>query len=210
MPIDRGIIDQQLEALGEGARWWNVRELRDLPAILDAKERILAMAHGKVARVRLLHKSWLIVVTDRRLLCMRSASRKSWRQFDVKASQISRVALRIGPFRGRVIVAANGSTYRLLMARQDANRIVNALSGIATQISQAVSGFAPARMVRRVVDHVLALPAVALTPAEPVKRLPEPPDPFAIDDRMHSLEQEVEELRRQIEFLEQLLRQHQS
>jgi hypothetical protein len=52
MGMDRGRIDQQLEALGEGSRWWDVRELRDLPAVLDADEEILAIARGKLARVR--------------------------------------------------------------------------------------------------------------------------------------------------------------
>jgi hypothetical protein len=67
------------------------------------------------------------------------------------------------------------------------------------------------------IDHVLALPAVALGPDTPSARPPDP-DPArgralppavqsAVEDRLQSLEHEVQELRQQVEFLEQLLRQ---
>ncbi|MGH7446291.1 MAG: PH domain-containing protein, partial [Longimicrobiales bacterium] len=110
MPIDRGIIDQQLQALGESSHWWDHRELRDLPAVLDAGEQILALARGKIARVRWLRRSWLIVVTDRRLLCQRSAGRTGWRQLEVSALQFTRVAIRVGVFHGRVLLTAGGQT----------------------------------------------------------------------------------------------------
>lgn len=209
MPIDRGIIDQQLQALGESSRWWDQRELRDLPAVLDSDERILAITRGKIARLRWLRRSWLIVVTDRRLLCIRSGPRTSWRQLEVSADQITRVALRVGLFRGRVLVVAGGHTYRLLVPRFDAYRLVTALSGLGTSGSEAVVGFAPTRMVRRVMDHVLALPAAAFNPETP-RVLPVPAIHSEMEQRLSSMEEEVQELRRQIDFLEQLLRQRQS
>ena len=129
MPIDRGTIDQQLRALGETSRW-DERELRDLPTVLHSDETILAISRGKIARLRWLRRSWLIVVTNERLLCLRSSGR-SWRQLEVSASQIARVALRIGVFRGRVIVLTTGSTYRLLVPRWDAYKLLTALSGLA-------------------------------------------------------------------------------
>jgi hypothetical protein len=78
MPLDRGIIDQQLRALGESGSWWEQREMRDLPSILQADVRIVAIARGKLGRPRWVRRSWLFVTSDRRLICLRSGSRASW------------------------------------------------------------------------------------------------------------------------------------
>ncbi|MBA2670512.1 MAG: hypothetical protein H0U67_09090 [Gemmatimonadetes bacterium] len=48
MPIDRGEIDAQLRAIGEGERWWEQREFRDLPHVLHPDERIQGIINGKV------------------------------------------------------------------------------------------------------------------------------------------------------------------
>lgn len=210
MPLDRGIIDQQLHALHESSVWWEQRELRDLPAVLHPGERILAIARGKIARVRWLRRSWLIVVTDERLICMRSR-RDSWSQLEVAADQITRIALRVGPFRGRVLVGTGGHTYRLLVPRPASYKLLTALSTLGPRPGDAFAGFAPTRMVRRVMDHVLALPAAAFTPygPPPPPALPAP-DTSALDDRFEALESEVQALRDQVEFLEQLLSERQA
>jgi hypothetical protein len=207
MPIDRGALDQQLQEIGEATRWWNQREMRDLPAVLNSTEQIAAIARGRVARVRVLRRTWLIVVTDDRLLCLRSARNKGWRQIEVNGAHISRVSLRIGPFKGRVIVVADGQTYKLLVPRADAYKLNSALMQMGAVGNPSLTGFGPTRAVRNMIDHVLALPAVALGPAA----TPLPPAPTvdmnAIDQRFNRLEVEVQQLREQVEFLEQLLRE---
>jgi hypothetical protein len=209
MPIDRGLVDQQLQALGEGSRWWNQRELRDLPTVLHADERILAISRGKLARVRWFRSTWLIVVTNTRLLALRSIGGRGWRQAEVNAGQIVRLALRVGPFRGRVLVVAGGFTYRLLVPRADAYKLMDALSSTVGPPPETFSPFGPARMFRRVIDHVLALPAVALNPGAPPEPPPPAPDNSALEQRVQFLEEQVELLQQQVDFLEQLLRQRQ-
>jgi hypothetical protein len=210
MALDRGIVDQQLQALGEGTSWWNQRELRDLPTILDADEHILAIARGKIARVRWLRRSWLIVVTETRLLCVRSSGR-SWRQIEVGADQISRVSMRVGPFRARVVFSAGAERYRLLVTRSAAYKLTSALATFDTTSRNTMPGFAPARVVRRVVDHVLALPAAALDPApKPAPRAQIESGASDVKQRLDALEEEVNHLREQVDFLEQLLRQRQA
>ncbi|HEX2165976.1 MAG TPA: PH domain-containing protein [Longimicrobiales bacterium] len=206
MPIDRGVIDQQLLALRESSQWWDQREFRDLPAVLHADEQIIALARGKVARLRWLRRKWLIVVTDRRILCLRSAGRTGWRQIEVAAEQIERVALRVGLFRGRVLVIAGGQTFRLLVPRLDAYRLMTALSSLGTHAKDTFTGFGPTRIVRRVMDHVLALPAAALDPTVPRVKVA-PVDTSIAERRVQTLEEEVQELRQQVDFLEQLLRE---
>jgi hypothetical protein len=206
MPLDRGVIDQQLHALQGSAVWWEERELRDLPAVLHPAERILAIARGKIARVRWLRRSWLMVVTDERLVCLRSR-RNGWSQIEVPADRITRLALRVGPFRGRVLVGAGPHTYRLLVPRTDAYKLLSTLSTLGPRPGAVDAGFAPVRAARRLMDHVLALPAAALTPY-PGGPAPAPvaPDMSAVDRRFDALETELRELRQEVEFLEQLLR----
>lgn len=208
MPIDRGVIDQQLQELRESQRWWEEREFRDLPSVLRADEQIMALSRGRIARPRLLRRSWLIVVTDSRLLCLRSR-RRGWRQIEIGADQIERVSIGVGVLSGRVHVLAAGQRHRLVVPRQDAYKLLKALAGLGTPAREAVSGFGPTRVVKRVVSHMLALPTVALGPTDaPARSLPAktPED----GERVHMLEDEIQELRQQVTFLEQLLRERQT
>jgi len=206
MPLDRGIIDHQLQALGESPRWWEHREMRDLPSVLLADERILAIARGKLGFVRLMRRAWLIVVTDRRIVCLRVAGRQAWRQLEIAAPLLSRVSLRIGPFRGRVVVIAGGHTWRLLVPRAVAYRLTSAISSLVSPARESIPSFRPGLMVRRVIDHVLALPAVALNPEPPRQPKPLPPANPS-DEQVRALEDQLDELRQQVDFLEQLLHQ---
>jgi len=207
MPIDRGVVDQQLQALGESPRWWEQRELRDLPSILQADERILTLSRGKIARPRWLRRSWLIVVTDRRLLCLRSARNARWSQLEIGGSLIARVTLRIGPFRGRVLVRAGDHTYRFLTPRTDAYKLFRALSAFVPATKDALTGFRPSLMVRRVIDHVLALPAAALGPHAQEAQSPGPARDPAVEEYIEELEGKLDKLQNQVDFLEQLLHQ---
>jgi len=208
MPIDRGLIDQQLQALGESSAWWDCRELRDLPAVLDMDEQIRAIARGHIARLRAPRKKWLMVVTNRRLLLLRSDRRNSWRQLEVSTRHITGVRMRMGVRHSRVIVDASGVRYRLFVARADAYKLSDALASIARPGLEE-PGFGPTRIVRRMVDHVLALPVAALNPNAPVQT----PRPAPVDDttekRLSLLEEQVHELQQQVDFLEKLLHQKQ-
>jgi hypothetical protein len=61
-------------------------------------------------------------------------------------------------------------------------------------------------MVRRVVDHVLALPAAALNPTPASPPVIVRPDTSRMERRLESMEEQVRELQDQVQFLEQLLR----
>jgi len=213
MPVDRGVIERQLKALGEGARWWEHRELRDLPSVLHPEERILAISRGRLGSLRPIRRSWLILVTDQRLLCLRSAGGSGWRQVEMDGGQIERTTLRVGPFRMKVLIIGGGEKIRVFLPRDEAYKLSRALSNIATPAREAAAtGFGPARMFRRVLDHMLDLPAVAFDPhAVPGSALIPPRAPSApnADERVHLLEREVEQLREQVHFLEQLVEEKQ-
>jgi hypothetical protein len=210
MPLDRGAIDQQLQAIGEGSRWWDVRELRDLPLVLRDDERILAIGRGRIARVRWLRRTWLVVATDQRLIFLRSFSSSGWRHLEVNVAHIERLSLRTGPFRGRLLVATSGSVHRVLLERDQAYRMHAALSELGAAGRLAPTGFAAGRMVRRMFDHVMALPAAAFSPNAVPPQIPaRTQDTAELEQRVHQLEEQVQEMQEQIEFLEQLLRKRQ-
>jgi hypothetical protein len=207
MAIDRGILDQQLQKLGEPTRWWSQRELRDLPAVMQPDEQITFITRGRVARFRWLRRTWLIVATDRRLLCLRSAG-SSWRQIEVGGHTITRVSLRVGPFKGRVRVFADGRTYRMLVPRADAYKLQSALLNLVNVGKPPAASLAPTRVVGRIVDHVLALPAVALDPSSVVspQHVERARSEIAQREaRIHELEQQLQQAQDQVEFLEQLI-----
>ena len=208
MPIDRGLIDQQLQALGESSAWWDQRELRDLPAVLDADEQIRAITRGQIARLRGPGRKWLIVVTNRRLLLMRSGRRISWRQLEVRTDQIASVRMRMGVLRGRVLVQAGGIRYRLVVSRADAYKVSDALASVVKPKLEE-PGFGPTRIVRRMVDHVLALPVATFNPNAPVRPAPKPVVDDTTEKRLSLLEDQVHELQQQVDFLEKLLHQKQ-
>jgi len=207
MSIDRGLLDQQLGALGQDGTWWNHRELRDLPTVLREDERVLAIARGKLHRGRWLTRSWLIVLTGERLFGIRSYRRGGWRQIEVSVRGITRVSLRIGPFRGRVIVDTVGERVRVIVPRPQAYALVSALSKLAPRRSEAPGRPPVSAFVRRLLDHVLEFPAAAFRPDPQPGSLPPLPEPRVSDQRVEALEEQLLEVQRQVEFLEELLRE---
>jgi hypothetical protein len=204
MPLDRGTIEQQLHALGESPRWWDRRELRDLPGALNADETIKAIAVGKLFRPRLLRRPWLIVVTNARLLCLCSGTRMSRRQIELLAGEITRVWSGMGVFRSRVVVLAGGEKYRLIVRRTDAFKLLAAISNLVQARPEPLHGAWPTAVAGRVVRHILALPTVAL---QPEQEKPVPPPAQTVDeDRLAMLEDQVQRLQQQVDFLENLLR----
>jgi hypothetical protein len=209
MPLDRATIEQQLAALGEPSHWWERRELRDLPSALHADERIQAISLGKLHRAGWFKREWLIVVTNLRLICLQTGRRMGRRQFDLHAGQITDVSVRSGIRRARLIVRAYGEVYRLRLRRSDAVKLMAALSQLVQPRERPLEvRRTPGAMVERVVSHMLALPSVALEGASPQPMRAVPAfDPAPLEQRLQLLEDDVQRLQQQVDFLEDLLQQ---
>ena len=207
MPLDRAIIEQQLAALGEPAQWWERREMRDLPSAMNPDERIQAIAVGRLKRVGL-RREWLIVVTNERLICLQRGN-MGRRQLDLHASEITDVTERVRVFRTRLIVRAYGEVYRLRVKRADAHKLNAALAQLVqTRERPLPVRRTPAVMAQRVIQHMLELPGVALDNTPRPKALPAPAfDPAPLERRLQLLEDEVQRLQQQVDFLEDLLQQ---
>lgn len=81
------------------------RELRHLQEILLPEEELLTMARGKVD-----HLTWLMAVTDRRVLLMRKGVLFGHRQLEVPVHKIKSVSYKTGLFKGAIFVDTEAGT----------------------------------------------------------------------------------------------------
>lgn len=181
MPVDRQTIENQLAAIGEIDRWWNTAEARVLPDILGSEERILAVVDGKLNESLRRRRKWLVIVTTHRLIALRGGRISlGRRQFEVPASEVGSVSHHTGLRGTTVTLATPERKYRVRVQKRDASRFVTALSSLMNR--GGAQRTAPAQSTGSATD---------------LSRL---------DDRLDMLEQEIERMRDQIDFMENLLR----
>jgi hypothetical protein len=213
MPVDRGAIDLQLREIGEGERWWERREFRDLPYILHPDERILGIVNGKLLgrrgpRLRP-GARWLIVATSQRLICL-NQERFARKQIEIPVGEITRLVQSGGLRTFQIIIATPGRTYRVRIAKADAFRFAGALSALVPDPPQRrlPPDLEPLAWIPGI-NRVAALPAVTGILAK-VSML-SPPDHAGRDQlarleaTVERLQDDVERLQQQVTFLEKLL-----
>lgn len=220
MSVDRGAIDEQLRDIGEGERWWEQREFRDLPHILAADERIHGIVNGKLlgrrrprlvpARPRMLPgRPWLIVATSHRLICLRQ-ERFGRKQVDLRRGQITGIqhASRIRAY--QITLDTPQGTYRLRIPKRDAFRFMGALSPLVPQpLGQPPNPELTATSRSPGLTAVAAIPGLSgfmskvAVPAMPdyVTRA----ELARLETTVDRLENELERLQEQVDFLEELL-----
>jgi hypothetical protein len=214
MPVDRGAIDGQLREIGEGERWWEQREFRDLPYILHPEERIRGIATGKLLgprRPRLLPTAqWLLVATSQRVICLKQ-ERFGRKQVDVQMGQIVGMQHTSRIRNAQITLETPQRKYRIRMEKADVFRFLGALAPLVTPLegqtqnagqpaASWLPGIAAAALPRlpRLVSRVATTPAPdAVTRAELAR----------VESSIERLENEVDRLQQQVEFLEKLLQQ---
>lgn len=209
MSIDRGAIDEQLKNIGEGERWWEQREFRELPYILNEDEVMHGLIRGKVLgrrRPRLLPAGdWLIAATSQRLLCIRD-ERFGRKQIDVPLGQIRTMHHNTGMFAAQITLQTSERSYRLRIAKDEAFRFVGALGPLVPRPQPAST----ARFGLPAVLNAARLQALPSMPA--LATLPHPDyatrsDLLRLEGTVERLEGEVDRLQQQVNFLENLLQQ---
>lgn len=213
MPLDRGSLDAQLREIGEGERWWEHREFRDLPYLLHADERVRGIAVGKLLGRRRPRigsaPRWLFVVTDQRLLCLRQ-ERFARKQVDIIWGQIKEFQQGGGMGSYRLRIVTPERRYRVHVPRADAERFATALAPFLPRPAERRlhPDLEPLAWVPGI-DRVAALPPVAgliskfamlSPPAEAMRRRDE-----ALEATVEQLRSDVDQLQQQVRFLEDLL-----
>jgi hypothetical protein len=206
MAIDRGNLDEQLRAIGEGERWWEQPEFRDLPYILHGDEQLRGLVLGRVGGRRLSRllpaRRWLIVATDQRLICLRQ-ERFGRKEIDVPLGHVQGMTHRTRVFATQIVVETAQRKYRLRIPKGDAFRFIGVLSALMPRPQGLIAGAAAA--ARR--GLVGALQSVApefggVAPTDFVRR----EEYERLESAAERLEADMERLRQQVDFLENLLR----
>lgn len=209
MPVDRGAIDAQLRDIGEGERWWEQREFRDLPYILQADERIHGLIHGTVLgrrRPRLPSRGhWLIVATSQRLICLKQ-ERAGRRQVDVRWDQVTGIRHRSRLRAVQITLETPQRPYRIRVQKAEAFRFIGALAPLVPQPAGAAGAGVPAvsaapvlRGLPGLLSWMTVLPGPEYASAHDLAR---------VEATVERLENEVARLRQHVEFLESLLEKH--
>lgn len=215
MPVDRGAIDAQLRDIGEGDQWWEQREFRDLPYVLQPEERIQGIINGKLLgprRARLIPgrrvlpaRRWLVVATDQRLVCLRQ-ERFVRKQVELRSGEILGMWHTSRIRTCQLTLDTSHGRYRIRIPKLGAFRFVSALAPLMPRPAAlpakpglpAPTGFPIAHRpgLSGLVDRISLLASPDFATRADLARL------AATVER---LEAEVERLQQQVDFLEELL-----
>jgi hypothetical protein len=216
MPIDRGAIDTQLGEIGEGERWWEQREFRDLPYILHPDESILGLVNGKLVGRRRprtgMGSRWLLVVTNQRFIGL-NQGRFARKQVEIPVGQITRLQQRSGFRTHQITIESAGRRYRIRIAKGEAYRFASALIPLVPEreVNRLHPDLEPLSWIPGI-RTVAALPAVSGILSK-VSSL-SPPDPYGgerlervvrLEATVERLQDDLERLQQQVNFLENLL-----
>lgn len=126
MPLAKAVVQKQLEALGDFHKFFTSRELRYLPEVLAENETIHAVTSGLYDA-----KTWIIVITDMRLLFLDKGMFYGLRQVDLPLSQISSVSHKGGLFFSELRVATSSGTESIgSIPKKDVLKLSSILSGL--------------------------------------------------------------------------------
>jgi hypothetical protein len=193
MAVDRRTIEDQLIAIGEAERWWDQREVRELPHILNPDERIRAIVSGWLKRPlrparRWLARSWLVAVTEHRVICIRKGEAFGRKELDIPLAPVTSIGQRTGLFMATISIVSGDTRHRIRVAKSDALKLIGALSALIRRIEP--------------------LPPVPSAPALPGHVSREAYD--QVLRRIDLVEEEIERLRQQADFVEDLLKRRET
>jgi hypothetical protein len=189
--------DAELEGHELLERWSDREEVHALPEILRPAEGLVAVGSGTVVKsARLAQSNWLVVLTDRRLLCLKGRAAVGRKVVDMPASQIRSVETS-GLFRKTLSLETDFGTLRVgSLTKSFAKELVEGLTAVMGAFSDTPGGAG-------------ALPNAELATPDRSKAGP-PGDSreaaHALEDAVGALEEKVEELTDRVAFLEELVR----
>jgi hypothetical protein len=100
---DPDSVENQLKALGDFHQWFTRKEILHLPAVLSKGEKIKALTSGLYQG-----NTWLITVTDQRLLFLDKGMVFGLKQVELPLRQISALSHKTGLMYGEIHIATGG------------------------------------------------------------------------------------------------------
>jgi hypothetical protein len=102
MPVEKAVVDAQLKALGDFHQFFTKREVAHIPEVLVQGETIRALTSGLYEG-----NTWLVVVTDHRLLFLDKGMVFGLKQVELPMRQISAISHKTGFLMGELQIATS-------------------------------------------------------------------------------------------------------
>ena len=128
MPIDKADVDAQLAALGAFDKWGTKKERKHLHEVMVPGETIKALTSGLLDG-----NTWLVTVTDRRVLFLDKGMIFGLKQMELPIRQISAVAHKVGLVLGKITVSTSGGAKEI--SQIDKRDVAKVAAAISEQIN---------------------------------------------------------------------------
>jgi hypothetical protein len=129
MPVDKKIIDEQIAALGDFYKLFTKKERNYLHEIMTPGETIHAMTSGLLNG-----NTWLVTVTDKRVLFLDKGMIYGLKQMELPISDISAISHEIGLLYGKIQVATSGGISLIEMIdKKDVKKVAEAISDLVKE-----------------------------------------------------------------------------
>jgi hypothetical protein len=129
MPVDKKIVDEQIAALGDFYKLFTKKERNYLHEIMTPGEIIHAMTSGLLNG-----NTWLVTVTDKRVLFLDKGMIYGLKQMELPISDISAISHEIGLLYGKIQVATSGGISLIEMIdKKDIKKVAEAISDLVKE-----------------------------------------------------------------------------
>lgn len=126
MAVDKQIVDQQIAALGQFSQWFTKKELRYLPEVMVPGEIVMGLTSGLYQ-----NNTWLIAVTNRRVLFLDKGLIYGLKQLELPLAQISAIAHKTGLLFGTISISTSSATEAITqIVKADTVNIANIISSL--------------------------------------------------------------------------------
>ncbi|MFA6433918.1 MAG: PH domain-containing protein [Elusimicrobiales bacterium] len=130
MPVDREVLDAQLAALGDFDKWFTRKERRHLHEVLTPGETIHAITSGLLDG-----NTWLVTVTDRRVLFLDKGIIYGLKQMELPLSHVSAVSYKTGLLFGKIQVSTSGGTKLIeMIEKKYVSKVAQSISDLINKM----------------------------------------------------------------------------
>jgi hypothetical protein len=166
MPVDKATVDAQLKALGDFHQYFTKKEVNCLPQVLIQGENIRALTSGLYEG-----NTWLVTVTDQRLLFLDKGMLYGLKQIEMPLRQISSISHKTGMIFGELHIAtSSGKSVVKQIPKTDVVKIATVVSELVRGSHTPPVGPAQSAVATDVASQLERLAALmekgVLTPAE--------------------------------------------
>jgi len=126
MAVDRRIVEAQLRALGDFHQWFTKKEVRHLPTVLNSGETIRAVTSGVYQG-----NTWLVTVTDQRILFLDKGMFYGVTQVELPLRQINTISYKTGLLYGELrLVTGSGKSVVKKIRKVEVEKITSIVSSL--------------------------------------------------------------------------------